>query len=165
MKILLLSDVAGIGQAGEVTDVSDGYARNYLIPKGLAEPASAGAIRRIEEAHRVAERRLQREREEAVVLAERLNNLTVKFQVTVGDQDLIFGTITSRDIAEAIQEKTGIEVDRRKIEVGDPIRRPGLYSIPVRLMADLEPRVNVVVDREEGEEQEQGEPHYDGGAV
>lgn len=151
MKVLLLSDVAGIGQAGEIKDVADGYARNYLIPKGLAELATKGVIRRAKEDQVVTERRLTRERQEAQILAERLNNLTLQFKAKVGEQDLLFGTITNSDIAEAIQEKIGVQVDRRKIEVGDPIRRPGIYSIPVRLMADLEPRVNVVVEREEEE--------------
>jgi large subunit ribosomal protein L9 len=151
MKILLLQDVTGIGQAGEIKDVADGYARNYLIPKGLARVATAGAVRQAQEQRAAAERRQQRELQEAELLAERLNNLTLQFQAKVGEQDLLFGTITSADIAEAIQEKLGIEVDRRKIEVGDPIRRPGIYSIPIRLVADLEPRVNVVVEREEAE--------------
>jgi len=149
MKVLLLSDVAGIGQTGEVKEVTNGYARNYLIPKGLAELATAGVISRSQTDGVVAERRQQRERQDAEALAERLNNLTLHFQAQVGDQDLLFGTITNSDIAEAIQDKVGIDVDRRKIEVGDPIRRPGIYSIPIRLMADLEPRVNVVVEREE----------------
>jgi large subunit ribosomal protein L9 len=151
MKILLLQDVTGIGQAGEIKDVADGYARNYLIPKGLARVATAGAVRQAQEQHAASERRQQRELDEAKLLAERLSNLTLQFQAKVGEQDLLFGTITSSDIAEAIQEKLGIEVDRRKIEVGDPIRRPGIYSIPIRLVADLEPRVNVVVEREEAE--------------
>jgi large subunit ribosomal protein L9 len=157
MKVILLRDVAGIGRAGEIAEVSDGYARNYLIPKGLAAIASEGAIRQAKEQQMVAERRHQREVVEAQSLAERLNNMTVQFQAKVGEQDLLFGTITSSDIADAIQEKTGLEVDRRKIEIGDPIRRPGIYSIPIRLMADLEPRINVVVEREEEEEEQEEE--------
>jgi large subunit ribosomal protein L9 len=151
MKIILLRDVAGIGQAGEIQVVADGYARNYLIPRGLARKATRGAVRQAEEQQVAAGRREQREMEEAQALAERLNNLTLHFRAKVGEQDLLFGTITSSDIAEAIEEKLAVEVDRRKIEVGDPIRRPGIYSIPVRLVGDLEPRVNVVVEREEEE--------------
>jgi len=149
MKVILLRDVAGIGRAGQVKDVADGYARNYLIPKGLARPASGGALRQLAEEQAAAERRQARELDQARQLAERLNNLTLRFAAKVGEQDLLFGTITSADIATAIREKLGVEVDRRKIEVGDPIRRPGIYSIPIRLMGDLEPRVNVVVEREE----------------
>lgn len=154
MKIILLSDVTGIGQAGEIQEVADGYARNYLIPKGLAQVATPGAVRQAREQQSAADRRQRRERSTAEVLAEQLNNLTVRFEAKVGEQDLLFGTITNADIAEAIEEKIGVEVDRRKIEVGDPIRRPGIYSIPIRLMADLEPRVNVVVEREEEDEEE-----------
>jgi|YelNatPaOPRAMG01_1025707.scaffolds.fasta_scaffold54807_3 large subunit ribosomal protein L9 len=151
MKVILLSDVAGTGQAGQIKEVSDGYARNYLFPKGLARPATPEAIRQAEEEQAQAERRRQRELARARLLAEQLHNLTVHFRAKVGEQDLLFGTITASDIAEAIREKIGVAVDRRKIEVGDPIRRPGIYSIPIRLAADLEPRINVVVERDEGE--------------
>lgn len=157
MKVLLLRDVTGIGQAGEVVEVSNGYARNYLIPKGLARLATAGVVRQAREEQAVAERRERRERAESQELAERLNNLTVHIEAVVGDQDLLFGTVTNVDIAEAIEEKTGIEVDRRKIEIGDPIRRPGIYSIPIRLMADLEPRVNVVVEGKSASEEGEAE--------
>lgn len=155
MKVLLLRDVAGIGRAGELTDVANGYARNYLIPKGLARVATPGVVRQAREEQAASERRHRRELADARTLAEQLNNLTLQFQAKVGDQDLLFGTITNADIADAISDKIGVAVDRRKIEVGDPIRRPGIYSIPIRLMADLEPRVNVVVEREEQEEVEE----------
>jgi large subunit ribosomal protein L9 len=148
MKVIFLRDVAGIGRAGQVKEVADGYARNYLIPKGLAKPANEGAVRQAEEEKALAERRYGRELSAAQTLAEQLNNLTIRFQAKVGEQDILFGTITSADIAEGIQNKIGVEVDRRKIEVGEPIRRPGIYSIPIHLMGDLEPRVNVVVERE-----------------
>ncbi len=151
MKVILLQDVDGLGQAGQIKQVADGYARNYLIPQKLAQPATEGAMRQAKQAQQAAERRYQRELGQAETLAEQLNNLTLRFQAKVGEQDLLFGTITNSDIAEAIQDKIGVEVDRRKIEVGDPIRRPGIYSIPIRLMGDLEPRVNVVIEREEGE--------------
>ncbi len=149
MKVIFLRDVAGIGRAGQAKEVADGYARNYLIPKGLARPASDGALRQAEEEKALADRRYERELSAAQVLAEQLNNLTVRFRAKVGEQDILFGTITSADIAEEIRNKIGVEVDRRKIEVGEPIRRPGIYSIPIRLIGDLEPRVNVVVEREE----------------
>lgn len=154
MKVIFLRDVAGIGRAGQIKEVADGYARNYLIPKGLARPASEGAVRQAQEEKTLAERRYERELSAAQALAERLNNLTVRIWAKVGEQDILFGTITSADIAEEIEKKIGVEVDRRKIEVGEPIRRPGIYSIPIRLMGDLEPRINVVVERQaEGTEE------------
>jgi large subunit ribosomal protein L9 len=149
MKVIFLRDVTGIGQTGQIKEVADGYARNYLLPKGLAKPATEGSLRQIEEEKALAERRYQRELAAAQTLAERLNNATLRFRAKVGEQDILFGTITSADIAEEIQAKLGVEVDRRKIDVGEPIRRPGIYSIPIRLIGDLEPRVNVVVEREE----------------
>jgi len=151
MKVILLGDVPGTGRAGQVKQVADGYARNYLIPKGLARPATASALRQAQEEQAAAERQHQHELAAGHVLAEQLNNLTLHFRAKVGEQDLLFGTITAADIAAAIREKIGVEVDRRKVDVGDPIRRPGIYSIPIRLIGDLEPRVNVVVEREEAE--------------
>jgi len=148
MKVVFLQDVPGIGRAGQVKEVADGYARNYLFPRGLARPATAGVLRQAQEEQEAERRRQQRELAQAQALAEKLHDLTLCFQAKVGDQDLLFGTITSADIAEAIREKLGVEIDRRKIEIGEPIRRPGIYSIPIRLPGDLEPRVNVVVERE-----------------
>jgi large subunit ribosomal protein L9 len=149
MKVIFLRDVPGIGQTGQIKEVADGYARNYLLPKGLAKPATEGSLRQAQEEKNLTERRYQRELAEAQAMAERLNNVTLRFRAKVGEQDILFGTITSADIADEIQAKVGVEVDRRKIEVGEPIRRPGIYSIPIRLIGDLEPRVNVVVEREE----------------
>jgi large subunit ribosomal protein L9 len=149
MKVIFLRDVAGIGRAGQIKEVADGYARNYLLPKGLAKPATDGALRQVEEEKGLADRRHQRELEAARVLAEQLNHATIRFRAKVGEQDILFGTITSADIAEEIKTRLGIEVDRRKIDVGEPIRRPGIYSVPVHLIGDLEPRLNVVVEREE----------------
>ena len=151
MKVIFLRDVAGIGRAGQTKEVADGYARNYLIPKGLARPASEGAVRQAEEEKTLAERRYERELAAARVLAEQLNNLTIRIRAKVGEQDILFGTITSADIADEIKTKLGLEVDRRKIEIDEPIRRPGIYSIPVHLLGDLAPRLNVVVEREEEE--------------
>jgi len=155
MKVIFLRDVTGIGRTGEIKEVADGYARNYLFPKGLAKPATEGAVRQAEEEKQLAERRYQRELATAQELAEQLNNVTLRFRAKVGDQDILFGTITNADIADEIKAKFNLDVDRRKIEVGDPIRRPGIYSIPIHLIGDLEPRVNVVVEREEEAEEEE----------
>jgi len=151
MKVIFIRDVAGIGRAGQIKEVADGYARNYLLPKGLAKPATEGVLRQTEEENSLAERRQQRELAAAQVLAEQLNNVTLRFRAKVGEQDILFGTITSTDIAAEIQSKLGLEIDRRKIDVGEPIRRPGIYSVPIHLLGDLEPRINVVVEREEEE--------------
>lgn len=148
MKVIFLQDVPGTGRAGQVKEVADGYARNYLFPRGLARPATAGVLRQAQEEKEAERRRQERAMAQAQALAEQLHHLTLRFQAKVGEQDLLFGTITSADIAEAIREKIGVEIDRRKIEIGEPIRRPGIYSIPIRLLGDLEPRVNVVVERE-----------------
>ncbi len=151
MKVIFIRDVAGIGRTGQIKEVADGYARNYLLPKGLAKPATEGVLRQAEEENSLAERRQQRELAAAQVLAEQLNNVTLRFRAKVGEQDILFGTITSTDIAAEIQSKLGLEIDRRKIDVGEPIRRPGIYSVPIHLLGDLEPRINVVVEREEEE--------------
>lgn len=151
MKVIFLHDVPGVGRAGQVKEVADGYARNYLLPRRLARPATAGALRQAREEQEAERRRRERALAQAQALAERLHHLTLSFRAKVGKQDLLFGTITNADIAEAIREKLGVEIDRRKIEIDEPIRRPGIYSIPIRLHPDLESRVNVVVERESEE--------------
>jgi len=150
VKVLLVEDVEKLGSAGEIKEVSGGYGRNYLIPKGFAVFATPGLIKQSEE--RLAKRRKEesKQREQLRGLADRINGVTLRFEVKVGEQDRLYGSVTNADIAERLAQAIGEEVDRRKIEVGEPIKRVGVYSIPVRLVAGLEPRINVVVEAEGG---------------
>jgi large subunit ribosomal protein L9 len=146
MKVVLTRDVPNLGKAGEVKEVANGYGRNYLIPKGYAALATDGMIKQAQERAAAQQRREQKVRTEAEAIAQRINGQTLRFVVRVGELDRLYGSITNLDIAEKLQQQFGVEVDRRKVELGDPIRRTGVYSVPVRFAADLEARLNVVVE-------------------
>ena len=150
MKVLLVQDVDKLGGAGEVKEVSGGYGRNYLIPKGFAVLATRGQVKQAEERIAANRKRQEAARKDAEALAGRISGQTLSFTAKVGELDRLYGSITSADIAEKIQSQTGVEIDRRKIDLDEPIKRIGIYPIKVRLMASLEPLVNVVVEGEEG---------------
>lgn len=155
MDVILTQDVPGLGMAGEIKTVADGYGRNYLIPKGLAILATKSARKQIADIQRLAEKRRARQRGSLQILAERLSGLTLTFTVKAGEGDRLYGSITSSDIAEAIQEAIGEEVDRRRIMLHRPIKTLGDHPVPIRLMADLVPEVIVAVKKEQEEEAEE----------
>lgn len=148
MKVLLVQSVEHLGNAGEIKDVSGGYGRNYLIPKGFAVVASRGQIKQAEERLAAQHRRHEAARKDAQALAARIGGVTLRFVVKVGEQDRLYGSVTNADIATKLQEQTGVEIDRRKIDLEDPIKRTGNYPVHVRLMADLAPVLNIVVEGE-----------------
>ena len=150
MKVLLTKDVDKLGTAGEVKEVSGGYGRNYLIPQGMAVLATRGQVKQAEERLAAQHKREQAARRDAEAIAARISGQTLRFTARVGELDRLYGSITSSDIAEKLAEQTGIEIDRRKIDLDEPLKRIGIYPIKVRLMAGLEPLVNVVVEGEEG---------------
>jgi len=147
MQVLLLKDVEQVGRAGEVKRVSDGYARNFLIPRGLATMATPGAIKKAELEREAAARRQARELSEAQALAQALNGLTVSFQARAGEQDRLYGSITKADIAEELEKQVKQEVDRRKIELDEPIKELGTHPVTIRLAPDAEATISVVVER------------------
>lgn len=150
MKVLLMQDVSNLGSAGEVKEVSGGYGRNYLIPKGMAVLATRGQIKQAEERLAARRKREQAVRSEAEALAARINGLTLRFTARVGELDRLYGSITNANVADRLTEVLGVEIDRRRVDLEEPIRRIGIYPIKVRLMSGLEPMVNVVVEGEEG---------------
>ncbi len=157
MKVMLTQDIEGLGQAGEIKEVAGGYARHYLIPRGLALPATKGVRKQAAAIREAAERRRAREMNEAQALAEKLNALTLRFTARAGESDRLYGSITSSDIAEAIEREVGQAVDRRHIELERPIRQLGTHQVSIRLMSNVIAQVTVVVEREGGEEAEQSE--------
>ena len=152
MEVMLTKDVEGLGYAGEIKNVAGGYARNYLIPRGLAVPATKGIRKQAAALREAAERRRARQLSEAQALAEKLSQITLRFTAKAGENDRLYGSITSQDIAEAIERETGQAVDRRRIELEHPIRELGTHQVAIRLMSDVVPQVTVVVERE-GEEE------------
>ncbi|HEX6291669.1 MAG TPA: 50S ribosomal protein L9 [Herpetosiphonaceae bacterium] len=158
MKVVLIQDVPNLGKAGEIKDVADGYGRNYLLPKGYAALATKGLIKQAQERAEAQKKRDQKMRSESEQLAQRINGQTLRFKVRVGELDRLYGSITNVDIAEKVQQQLGIDIDRRKIDLGDPIKRAGVYSVPVRLTGSIEARLNVVVEGEGGEGGEAAQP-------
>jgi large subunit ribosomal protein L9 len=150
MKVLLTQPVENLGAAGEVKEVAGGYGRNYLIPKGFAVLATRGQVKQAEERIAAQQKRVQAARRDAEALAARISGQTLRFTARVGELDRLYGSITSTDIAERIQSQLGVEVDRRKIDLDEPIKRIGIYPIKIRLVQGLEPLVNVVVEGEAG---------------
>jgi large subunit ribosomal protein L9 len=158
MKVLLTHDVEHLGQAGELKDVSGGFGRNYLIPKGFAVLATKGQIRQAEERMGAQRRRSEAHRKDTQALAERINGVSLHFAVKVGEQDRLYGSVTNVDVAEKLKSQIGIEIDRRKIDLEDPIKRTGNYAVAVRLLTGIEPVLNVIVESEDGEPVAEAEP-------
>jgi large subunit ribosomal protein L9 len=149
MKVLLTETVDDLGSAGEVKKVADGYARNFLIPKGLAVPATEGALKQAELRRQAETRRQKQEEVKAESLAEILSQVTLTFQAKAGEKDKLYGSITNANIAEALERETGQAIDKRKIELEEPIRELGPHYVPIKLLPDLAPRITVIVERED----------------
>ncbi len=151
MKIILTRDVPNLGQAGDARDVAAGYARNYLIPKGLAVKTTAGALKEFEHRRTAEARHEERLAAHAEALAQRLNSLTLTFEAKAGEKGRLYGSITTADIAEALEREVGEKFDRRKHILSEPIRQVGEHVVSVRLAADVIAEVKVVVKPEGGE--------------
>jgi len=147
VKVLLKLDVPKLGKAGEVKAVADGYARNYLIPQGMAVIATRGVLTQARSTHQREERRDTRLEEQAQELASALGGITLTFHVRAGENDQLYGSITNVDIVQELERQLGRAVDRRHIELEEPIRRLGSYRVPVRLGDGLALRIGVVVQR------------------
>ncbi|MXY95595.1 MAG: 50S ribosomal protein L9 [Caldilineaceae bacterium SB0670_bin_27] len=148
MKVLLTEDVPSLGLAGEVHTVARGYARNYLIPRREAILATKGALKQAEDIRASAIRKRAQERSNADAQAEVLSGQQLLFNVRAGENDRLYGSITTSDIAERIEETVEFEVDRRRIVLNQPIRELGLYDVTIRLMAEVEATFAVAVVRE-----------------
>lgn len=147
MEVILRQDVADLGKAGEIVAVKDGYGRNYLIPRGLAYPATAGNKARVVSEAARRQHTLAHQQADAGALAERLVAQDLTFAVRAGEGDKLFGSITSADIAARLAE-LGHPVDKRLIELDEPIKMIGVYRVPVRLHANVRPELRVWVVKE-----------------
>lgn len=153
MKVLLLEDVYKLGRAGDVKKVADGYGRNYLLPQGLAVLATPGALKQVEHIRTKAAANRAALNQELGGVAEQLSDVMLTFPAKAGETGKLYGSITTQMIADAIQERVGVEIDRRQLDT-QPIRTLGEHKVNVRLTMDLVPEVSVVVYRE-GESPEQ----------
>lgn len=144
MKVILRSDLAGVGKRGDIVEVSDGHARNFLLPKGHAFPATEGAVNQAKAMRRARDLRDAADRESAQTIATALVARTIVIPAKAGSEGRLFGSVTTGDIAQAIHTQANISIDRKKLHV-EPIKTLGSYSVSVKLHADVEFPVNVEV--------------------
>lgn len=147
MKVILRQDYEPLGKVGDVVEVKDGYARNFLIPKKIVYPATPGSIKAVEEEKKRLQAKLQREKKSAELLATEIEKVSVTIPVTVGEEDRIHGTVTTEMIANALLEK-GYEIDRRKIELDEQIKTLGIYNAKIKLHPEITATVKVWVVKE-----------------
>jgi large subunit ribosomal protein L9 len=150
MRIILLQDIEGLGKAGDLKDVANGYARNYLLPRRMAAGATPGLIANRSQRIAAEQRKQEKLVEQNRQLAERLGQITLTFKAKVGRQGRLYGSITSQDIATALRDTENITVDRRTIELSEPIRSLGTFSVPVKIASQVEPKVTVNIVDETG---------------
>lgn len=150
MKVILEKDVASLGIKGTVVEVADGYARNYLLPKGMAFRATPGNIGRWEEMKRVSGRKNEKGKLKALKIAEKLKGLEIVMEREMGEEGKLFGVITTQDIVEEIRRKSNLDIDHRKVELEEPIRVIGSREVILRLHPEVKISLKIEVKKKEG---------------
>ncbi len=149
MKVVLLKEVPGLGEMGQVKEVADGYGRNYLVPKRLAELATPASLAKVEQL-KAKEARLRAKVEaDLKELGQLLEGMEIKLKAKAGAEGKLFGSVSSADIAEELTRQAGQEIDKRRVVLEDPLRHVGTYPVTVRLGPEVTPTINVVVEPEE----------------
>jgi|SRR5690554_518188 large subunit ribosomal protein L9 len=148
MKVILLKDVKGLGKAGDLVKSKTGYARNFLLPKGLAVEATPANLKKWEEDNKIRQEKERQEKEEALKLKEELEKITVEIKGKGGEGGRLFGSITSKDIADTLKKQFKLEVDRKKIELKENIKTTGLINVDVRVYPEIVAnlKVNVIIE-------------------
>jgi large subunit ribosomal protein L9 len=136
MEVILLEDVRNLGEMGEIVDVAPGYGRNYLIPQGLAEPATASNKSQIEHQLGIIEARKEREREEAQGILAEIDGISISVPARVTDEDKLYGSVGARDVAETLKQQ-GHEIDRKQVMLEQPIDELGIYEVPIKLASGI----------------------------
>jgi len=154
MKVIFLQDVPHVAQAGEIKEVADGYGRNFLIPKKLALLATSQALKQIE----IQDKMKTQVDEELTALANQLEGKEISLKAKAGAKDRLYGSITSADIAAELNNTTRLAIDKRKIELDEPIRQLGSYEVAIRLARDIVPKIRVTVTEEEAPKEEEKPP-------
>jgi large subunit ribosomal protein L9 len=144
IQVILQQDLKNLGKSGELVKVRPGYARNFLIPRSLALPATVHNIEQVEHEQRISAQRSAKAKGEAASMADKLSKVTITLERKVGDEDRLFGSVTHKDIAAALKEQ-GIEVDRKRIELKEPIRTAGTFDVQAKLLGDVTATFKVVV--------------------
>ncbi|MCI7147616.1 MAG: 50S ribosomal protein L9 [Candidatus Fimisoma sp.] len=148
MIVILNKDVKGTGKAGDVVKVSDGYARNMLIPRGLATEATQGNIRHLEKQKAIAAEKKAEEKAQAQQQAEKIQKASVLIKTKAGEGGKIFGSITSKDISEALREQHGIDIDKKKFQMDAPLKQTGETGVDIKLYQDIIARLTVIIEAE-----------------
>jgi large subunit ribosomal protein L9 len=145
LKVILTKDVPTLGKSGDMKQVADGYATNFLIPQGVAVPAAGGAYRAWQHDIASREEKRQKERAEAEIAATRIASTTLTMGVKVGEGGKLYGSITSKDIADALARR-GIDIDRHKIDLDEPLKTLGTYKVAIKVSSGMTPEVTIVVE-------------------
>lgn len=146
MKVILREEVAGLGEPGAVVEVAPGYARNYLLPRKLAIEATRGNLRNLDQVRRMVQRRQSRLAQTATGVADRVGEINLVMRAKAGEDGRLYGSVTTVDVSEALQEQFGIEIDKRKLEIPEPIRVIGSHEVKVRLHSEVEATLTVTVE-------------------
>lgn len=145
MKVILQADVKGTGKKGQILEVADGFARNFLFPKKLAVEATTGNLQDISHKKALEDRRKAKEKEDAVQLGQKINTLQVEVTTKTGEGGRLFGSVTSKEIAEALKKQHGLDVDKRKLDIKEPIKALGSYEVPLKLHPEVTAKLKVAV--------------------
>jgi len=150
MKVVLLQDVKNLGKKEQLVNVSDGYARNYLFPRKLAAEATSGKLKELEEKKNAEKIKKDKEKQAAKELADKLGKLEVNFKVKAGENGKLFGSITSKDVADAIKSQHKTEIDKKKIVLHDAIKALGTYKVEIKVYPEISAVINVKVEEQRG---------------
>ena len=145
MKVVLRDDIENVGRKGDLIEVTDGFARNFLVPRGLAMKATKGVVQQAEAMRRNREARDARDREAAQALADQLTGRRIELRARAGEGGRLFGSVTPADVVDAVRAQTGVELDRRKTQLAEPLKELGAVEVPVKLHADVEAMLTVDV--------------------
>jgi len=148
MKVVLLEDLPGKGKAGEIKEVSKGYARNFLLPRGLALVATSTVIKQVESNLEKEKLEESTDRDKLVELAQQIEGREIRFKARMGDGERLFGSITAADVAEELSQAIGSVIDKKKIDIEKSLRKTGSYEVVVKLASDLNPQITVVIEEE-----------------
>jgi large subunit ribosomal protein L9 len=146
MKVILRKDVEKLGEAGSLANVKNGYARNYLIPQGLAIAATPGELKLWEHNQAVKARKVERQERELQSFADKISQVRLTFEARAGEQGRLFGSVTSADIADKLSQQIGEEIDRRKVVLSEPIRTAGDHTVTINVVGKLRPQITVTVN-------------------
>ena len=146
MRVILKAEVRGLGRTGEIKDVADGYARNYLLPKGLAIEATGSELKVLAQERQTEKTRKDRAHQDAEELAKRLGEITLVFKLKAGEQGKTFGSVTAKEVADALKKEAKAEIDKTKIVLHEPLRSLGVHTVEVRLLSDVRANVTVAIE-------------------